>query len=267
MSNQVVIKCSERNNQGGKCQNKMFSDIHCHKHHFANLKNLEKLAKIGNIEEVVSGLKYLPDYLSQQEHDTLLNTIVNIEPNCWTANELDGRRSLYFGAKYLYDSKQLSKTDIPKITSVEEIYTLSQRINQELFRNDKYDNKPGASNVVMRNTITDPVGQINVHHYTLSQGMTPHTDDPVFGPTVVIVSLGQPRMMRFNTLFDNQQHDIILEPRSALVLKSDAREHWLHSIPIDPNVTDTQENTTDRYSITFRSIYADRITPSNMRKN
>jgi DNA oxidative demethylase len=75
-----------------------------------------------------------------------------------------------------------------------------------------------------------------------------HRDAPKFGPTVLGVSLGGTARMRFkhtNAGGAVERASIVLAPRSAYVLKGDARSKWQHSIPAVDSL---------RYSITFRSV-------------
>lgn len=75
-----------------------------------------------------------------------------------------------------------------------------------------------------------------------------HRDAPKFGPTVLGVSLGSAARMRFRctgTDGEIERSSIMLAPRSAYVLKGDARSKWQHSIPAVQAL---------RYSITFRTV-------------
>jgi alkylated DNA repair protein (DNA oxidative demethylase) len=77
-----------------------------------------------------------------------------------------------------------------------------------------------------------------------------HRDAPMFGPTVVGISLAAPCRMRFRRGEDSpargvERASIVLEPRSGYVLAGAARSEWQHSIPAVDAL---------RYSITFRSV-------------
>ena len=75
-----------------------------------------------------------------------------------------------------------------------------------------------------------------------------HRDAPKFGPTVLGISLGSPARMRFKKAGSGHgevdRASIILGPRSAYAMTSEARLVWQHSIPAVQAL---------RHSITFRS--------------
>ncbi len=74
-----------------------------------------------------------------------------------------------------------------------------------------------------------------------------HRDAPVFGPTVVGVSLLAPCRMRFQRGAGSERKvfELALAPRSAYVLTGPSRWAWQHSIPPVPGL---------RYSVTFRTL-------------
>jgi alkylated DNA repair dioxygenase AlkB len=74
-----------------------------------------------------------------------------------------------------------------------------------------------------------------------------HRDAPMFGPTVVGVSLLSPCAMRFQRNVGDERHvyEQELAPRSGYVLGGAARSAWQHSIPAVADL---------RYSITFRTL-------------
>ena len=76
-----------------------------------------------------------------------------------------------------------------------------------------------------------------------------HRDAPPFG-TVAGISLGTPCRLRFRPYPPKRSprrsgFDLRLEPRSAYLLRNDARWRWQHSIPPTKGL---------RYSITFRTL-------------
>ena len=75
--------------------------------------------------------------------------------------------------------------------------------------------------------------QCIVNEYTHKQGIGSHADAPVFGPTVVSISLLMPTNMRFTPvphLGQGTPFTITLMPRSLLVLADEARYYWEHEI-------------------------------------
>lgn len=74
-----------------------------------------------------------------------------------------------------------------------------------------------------------------------------HRDAPVFGPTVLGVSLRAGCLMRFQRSLAARRYvyELALAPRSVYVLSGSARSTWQHSIPPVPEL---------RYSVTFRTL-------------
>ena len=89
--------------------------------------------------------------------------------------------------------------------------------------------------------------QILVSRYPEGAGIGWHRDAPMFGASVVGVSLLSPCRMRFQRRSGELRrvYDLELEPRSAYVLGGAARSAWQHSIPPTKGL---------RYSITFRTL-------------
>lgn len=72
-----------------------------------------------------------------------------------------------------------------------------------------------------------------------------HRDAPVYGPTVVGISLLGACTMRFREFSDHRRVIAVpLVPRDAYVISASARSNWEHSIPPVP---------TERWSVTFRT--------------
>ena len=63
-----------------------------------------------------------------------------------------------------------------------------------------------------------------------SQGISQHIDVLHFDSTVASISLGSASIIDFVHSKTNEKIPILLEPRSLLVLKGDARYIWKHGI-------------------------------------
>lgn len=85
--------------------------------------------------------------------------------------------------------------------------------------------------------------QAIVTSYPDRAGINWHKDAPVFGPSIVGISIGSDA--RLHLRHAANVHRLILAPRSAYLLSGDARREWLHRVsPVR----------VQRYSITFRSL-------------
>lgn len=89
--------------------------------------------------------------------------------------------------------------------------------------------------------------EVLITRYPPGAGIGWHRDAPVFGPTVVGVSLRAPCVLRFRRAAGTawERFDTPLPARSAYVLGGVARRIWEHGIP---PVRET------RYSITLRTL-------------
>jgi alkylated DNA repair dioxygenase AlkB len=92
--------------------------------------------------------------------------------------------------------------------------------------------------------------------YRPGSGIFAHVDQAVLGDIVASVSLGSTCVMRFSHGASEQVEELLLEPRSVLVLSGEARWAWQHEIPA--RTVDTWENEetarSRRVSLTFRVI-------------
>ena len=89
--------------------------------------------------------------------------------------------------------------------------------------------------------------------YGEGAGLGWHRDRPVFGD-VIGISLLAPAPLRFRRKQGAkwERFTLIAEPRSAYLLRGEARSDWEHSIPPVESL---------RYSVTFRTLKASRGTP------
>ena len=73
--------------------------------------------------------------------------------------------------------------------------------------------------------------QMIANEYPPDGGIFSHVDAPVFDDTIVSVSLGASCVMQFTSCDSGAVEELLVEPRSALVLSGEAREKWKHGIP------------------------------------
>lgn len=74
-----------------------------------------------------------------------------------------------------------------------------------------------------------------INEYEPGQGIMPHTDGPLFYPTVTTINCLSHTVLEFkktNTPAENNTQicKLLLEPRSLLILQDDMYENYLHSI-------------------------------------
>ncbi|KAJ3141937.1 hypothetical protein HK100_005035 [Physocladia obscura] len=125
-----------------------------------------------------------------------------------------------------------------------------------------------------------PPSQVLVNEYTRNAGLSCHLEDTAaFGPYILTLSLLNPVWMDLkpvplapapnsttptNTTNPNSSFRILLEPRSLLIMHSDARYKWMHGISKSKSVPFINANNTEcsiprddtyrRLSLTVRTV-------------
>jgi alkylated DNA repair dioxygenase AlkB len=179
-----------------------------------------------------AGLHYLPNYLTQAEHDQL-RAAIDREP--WLTDLK--RRVQHYGYRYDYKNRSVDPSmflgPLPGWTA-----DLTERFYQEKLIARRPD-------------------QLIVNEYLPGQGISPHIDCiPCFGDTILSVSLGCSCIMVLTGPQTGQTLEILLEPAGLLIFKGEARYKWKHSIPA--RKTDLYEGLVyhrrRRVSLTFRNV-------------
>lgn len=180
----------------------------------------------------ISGLKYVPDFITKSDHDFLLK---EIDSQPWLSDLK--RRVQHYGYKYNYKARAIDRSL--------HIGLLPDWASNLAYR--LYDG----------NIISEIPDQVIVNEYQPGQGISSHIDCvPCFTDTIISLSLGSACVMNFTGVPTGEKIPVLLEPRSIVVLKDDARYKWTHSIParkVDHfhGQTITRER---RVSLTFRKV-------------
>jgi alkylated DNA repair dioxygenase AlkB len=172
-----------------------------------------------------SGLAHVPDFLSAEEEATLLAGIATLDLREAAYKEFTAKRRVAsFGAGYDFDANEL--TPAPEMAP----FLLPLR--------DKVARWAGVA--------AEEFGYALVSEYRPGTQLGWHRDVPHF-EMVAGVSLGGPARMRFRRYPPRPRAPVLtldLAPRSAYLLREDARWGWQHAIAPTPAL---------RYSITFRT--------------
>ena len=159
-----------------------------------------------NTPSLISGLKYVTDYLSPAQHDSLLAAI---DQAPWL-NDLK-RRVQHYGFKYDYKFRRIDLS-----MKIGELPAWALEIAMDLFEKQFFQELPD---------------QLIVNEYLPGQGIAPHIDcQPCFENTIASISLGSACVMDFAHPIRKEKIPILLEPRSLVVLQGDSRYFWTHGI-------------------------------------
>ena len=181
---------------------------------------------------VIQGLQYIEDYITEVQHDWLLE---RIDEQRWL-DDLK-RRVQHYGFKYDYKARKVNLDmhigELPKWLKV-----LSEKLQKEGYTPEVAD-------------------QVIVNEYLPGQGISSHIDcEPCFKDTIVSLSLGSGCVMDFTNKSDKKKIPVWLAPRSLVVLSGEARDTWLHGIPArKSDEWDGQRHDRERrVSLTFRKV-------------
>lgn len=72
--------------------------------------------------------------------------------------------------------------------------------------------------------------QLIINEYFAGQGIAPHIDHSMFGCEIASLSLQSAVVMTFRDIKTNETFDLLLEPRSLLVMSGRSRWHVTHEI-------------------------------------
>lgn len=184
------------------------------------------MGRMRGIHERPAGLTYQPDVVSSDEERSLLATVAALDFREIRMHGQTARRTVRsFGVDYDFGSFQLTEAE-PMPIALREV----RRRCADLA---------GVAETSLAEAL--------VTRYPPGSVIGWHRDAPVFGPTVIGLSLGSACLMRFQrgTAEKRRVYEVELAPRSAYVLSGAARSSWQHSIPPVPQL---------RYSVTFRQL-------------
>ena len=184
----------------------------------------------------IRGLQYVVDYITEFQHDWLLN---QIDKQQW--HYFSKRCYQHYGPKYDYNTGKLDQD-----THIDELPEWLKRLSRKLHT-DGY--------------ISEVPNQVLVNEYQPGQGIGGHIDrEPWFKDTIITLSLGSSCIMDFTNQYDKTEKvPVWLARRSIAVLTEAARYTWLHGIPArKSDVWDGRKYTRQRrISLTFRGVVID----------
>jgi alkylated DNA repair dioxygenase AlkB len=194
----------------------------------ANSQILNSAATIAK----VSGLKYIPEFITKEEHEQLWRAI---NSETWLTDLK--RRVQHYGWKYDYKARSIDYS-----MYLGELPNWAQHFGDRLFQAGHLSKIPD---------------QLIINEYQPGQGIANHVDcEPCFGETIISVSLGSNCVMDFINLKTKEKLEVMLEPRSLVVISGEARHKWTHGIAArkTDNFNGVKFERRLRISMTFRNV-------------
>lgn len=180
----------------------------------------------------IPGLKYIPDFLSQKEHSDLW---LATNKEVWITDIK--RRVQHYGWKYDY-----------KLRSIDYSMYLGEFPDWV---------KSVALRLVQKRYMSKMPDQLIINEYLPGQGIANHVDcEPCFEDTIVSISLGTNCIMDLINLKTKEKIEILLEPKSLVIISGEARYNWTHGIAARraDNINGTKFERKLRISMTFRNV-------------
>ncbi|KAL3270578.1 hypothetical protein HHI36_021115 [Cryptolaemus montrouzieri] len=148
---------------------------------------------------------YIPNFISTEEEEDIIKNVYSAPKPKWTC--LSNRRLQDYGG--VPHEKGMVPENIPP--------WLKKYMNRITDLNVFDGNKPN---------------QVLVNEYLPGQGIMPHTDGPLFHPTITTISCGSHTILNFftNDVARNKICDLLLERRSLVIIQDDMYSKYLHSI-------------------------------------
>ncbi len=190
-------------------------------------------------EHGVPGLRYRPDLVTPDEERELLAAVDGAP---WS--ETLKRRVQHYGYRYDYKARA---------------------VDREMYLGPLPDwARPTIARMLAKELMPAPPDQLIVNEYLPGQGISAHVDCiPCFGPVITALSLGSACVMEFTPPVeasdDAAKIELVLRPRSLLILQDQARYQWRHAIRARRSDTWDGERhpRSRRVSLTFRKTRLD----------
>jgi alkylated DNA repair dioxygenase AlkB len=179
---------------------------------------------------MINGLVYQDDFLSMEEEKLILSEIDNSK---WDTNLK--RRVQHYGYIYDYRKKNID-TDLKIGKLPDWLLLLEEKIKTNFNLESSFD-------------------QVIVNEYQPGQGISSHIDCiPCFEDIIISISLLSQCIMQFSK--DEEKYELLLNPRSILLLNGEARYNWKHGIKAVKNerCLNSIIPRKRRISITFRKV-------------
>ncbi|XP_059622612.1 alpha-ketoglutarate-dependent dioxygenase alkB homolog 6 [Phlebotomus argentipes] len=147
---------------------------------------------------------YIPNFITSDEEKHILASVASAPKPKWT--QLLNRRLINYGG--VPHKNGMIAEEMPRW-----LLTFVEKINNLGVLEDKKAN------------------HVLVNEYLPGQGIMPHTDGPLFHPVISTISCGSHTILRLQrSAGGEEEQQILVEPRSLLLIKDEAYHDHLHSI-------------------------------------
>jgi alkylated DNA repair dioxygenase AlkB len=183
----------------------------------------------------IQGLTYLPDYIDAAHEEALLAII---DRQTWLTDL--ARYVQHYGYRYDYKGRKVD----PEMY-LGPLPDWAAEITARLHREGWFVELPD---------------QLIVNEYQPGQGISKHVDCvPCFDRTIASLSLGSTCVLEMAHAKTKQKVELLLQPRSLVIMQDEARYKWTHSVPARKK--DVHQGKTwprgRRVSLTFRKVLLD----------
>ena len=189
----------------------------------------------------VPGLVYVPDFLDEAREHRLVEWI---DQQAWSSALR--RRVQHYGWRYDYKAREVDALMHLGPLPVE-LAELAERLFQKKL-------------------VPQLPDQTIINEYEAGQGIAPHIDVPGFSDVIATISLLESWEMAFHAPRgergdERKRVEVLLERRSAAIMRGEARYQWKHEIrkrQSDPPLEEGGERRPRkrRISLTFRKVRA-----------
>ncbi|KAJ8965761.1 hypothetical protein NQ314_003919 [Rhamnusium bicolor] len=148
---------------------------------------------------------YIPNFITKDEELYIIKNVYSVPKPKWTS--LSNRRLQDYGG--IPHEKGMIPEKIPNWLQI-----YMNRIDELNIFEGKKSN------------------QILINEYLPGQGIMPHTDGPLFYPTVTTITCGSHTILEFMENNESRRKicDLLLEQCSLVIIKDDMYSKYLHSI-------------------------------------
>lgn len=180
--------------------------------------------------DLLPGLRYLPNSITQEYHDQLMALI---DQQLWLTDLR--RRVQHYGYRYDYKSRSVDASQF-----LGPLPDWAMPFLRQLHRDGLFAQFPD---------------QLIVNEYEPGQGIAPHIDcRPCFGEMILSLTLGSACLMEFSRA--PEKIALLVEPRSLVIMQGEARHLWKHGIPARKTdwYNGVELERKRRVSLTFRHV-------------